>query len=115
MSYVPYSNATGSLMYLMVCTILDLAYSSSLVSRYIENLGKIHWEATKWVFRYLVGTKNRELLYKPHNDFKLRIRGLVDVDFVGDPDKRRSLTGFAFTLGENLISWKLNLQSVVAL
>ncbi|KAA0036776.1 Retrovirus-related Pol polyprotein from transposon TNT 1-94 [Cucumis melo var. makuwa] len=39
----------------------------------------------------------------------------MDADFAGDPDKRKSLTGFAFTLGENLISWKSNLQSVVAL
>ncbi|TYK28825.1 putative retroelement pol polyprotein [Cucumis melo var. makuwa] len=33
MSYVPYSNATGNLMYLIVCTRPDLAHSSSLVSR----------------------------------------------------------------------------------
>ncbi|KAA0033501.1 Retrovirus-related Pol polyprotein from transposon TNT 1-94 [Cucumis melo var. makuwa] len=71
MSYVPYSNAIGSLMYLMVCTRPDLAHSSSLVSWYIENPGKIHWEATKWVFRYLVGTENRGLLYKPPKDSKL--------------------------------------------
>ncbi|KAA0051442.1 Retrovirus-related Pol polyprotein from transposon TNT 1-94 [Cucumis melo var. makuwa] len=104
MSYVPYSNATGSLMYLMVCTRPDLAHSSSLVSRYMGNPDKIHWEATKWVFTYLVGTENRGLLYKPPKDSKLRVRGFVDVDFAGDPDKRRSLTGFAFTLEENLIS-----------
>ncbi|KAL0551468.1 hypothetical protein IC582_010556 [Cucumis melo] len=104
MSYVPYSNATGSLMYLMVCTRPDLAHSSSLVSRYMGNSGKIHWEATKWVFRYLVGTENRGLLYKSPNDSKLRVRGFMDTDFAGDPDKRRSLTGVAFTLGENLIS-----------
>ena len=115
MSYVPYSNATGSLMYLMVCTRPDLAHSSSLVSRHMGNPGKIHWEATKWVFRYLVGTENRGLLYKSPNDSKLRVRGFMDTDFAGDPDKRRSLIGFAFTLGENLISWKSNLQSVVAL
>ena len=39
----------------------------------------------------------------------------MDADFAGDPDKRKSLTGFAFTLGEDLISWKSNLQLVVAL
>ncbi|KAL0546873.1 hypothetical protein IC582_016791 [Cucumis melo] len=115
MSYISYSNATGSLMYLMVCTRPNLAHSSSLVSRYMGNPGKIHWEATKWVFRYLVGTKNRGFLYKPPNDFKLRVRGFMDANFAGDSNKRRSLTGFVFTLGENLISWKSNLQSVVAL
>ena len=66
-------------------------------------------------FRYLVGTKNKGLLYKPPNDSKLQVRDFVDADFAGDPDKRKSLTGFAFTLGEDLISWKSNLQLVVAL
>ena len=74
------------------------------------NPEKIRWEATKWIFRYLVETKNRGLLYKPPNDSKLQVRGFLDADFAGDPDKRRSLTGFAFTLGENLISWKSTLQ-----
>ncbi|KAL0549643.1 hypothetical protein IC582_014130 [Cucumis melo] len=115
MSYVPYYNATGSLMYLMVCTRPDLAHSSILVSQYMGNPGKIHWEATKWVFRYLVGIESKGLLYKPPNGSKLRVSGFVDADFAGDPHKRRSLTGFAFTLGESLISWKSNLQSVVSI
>ena len=50
MSNVPYTNAIGSLMYLMVCTRPDLAYNSSLVTRYMENPGRNLWEATKWVF-----------------------------------------------------------------
>ncbi|KAA0046197.1 retrovirus-related Pol polyprotein from transposon TNT 1-94 [Cucumis melo var. makuwa] len=50
MSNVPYTNAIGSLMYLMVCTRPDLAYNSSLVTRYMGNPGRNLWEATKWVF-----------------------------------------------------------------
>ena len=38
MSEVPYANAVGSLMYAMVCTRPDLAYSVSLVSKFMENL-----------------------------------------------------------------------------
>lgn len=34
---VPYSKATGSLMYLMMCTRPDLAYCSNLISRYMGN------------------------------------------------------------------------------
>ena len=115
MANVPYSNATESLMYLMVCTRPDLAYNSSLVSHSMGNPRKNHWEATKWVFRYLVGTTNRGLLYSTLNDLKLLLKGYVDADFAGDNDKRRSLTDFSFMLGGNLISWKSNLLSVVAL
>ena len=91
-------------MYLMVCTRPDLAYNSSLVSRYMGNLGRNHWEATKWVFRYLVGTINRGLLYAAPDEPKVLLKGYVDADFAGDCDKRRSLTGFSFSLRGNLIS-----------
>lgn len=63
MRKVPYSNAVGSLMYSMVCTKPDLAYSVSIVSRFMSNLGKDHWEALKWVLRYLKGTSEVGLLY----------------------------------------------------
>ena len=41
--------------------------------------------------------------------------GYVDSDYAGDLDKRRSLTGYAFTLGGSAVSWKASLQLVVAL
>nr|GEY88863.1 retrovirus-related Pol polyprotein from transposon TNT 1-94 [Tanacetum cinerariifolium] len=39
MSKVRYANAVGSLMYLMVCTRPDIAYTVSIVSRYLANPG----------------------------------------------------------------------------
>jgi hypothetical protein len=50
---VPYSSVVGSLMYAMVCSHLDLSYAMSLVSRYMANPGKEHWDAVKWIFMYL--------------------------------------------------------------
>ncbi|KAG8474857.1 hypothetical protein CXB51_031589 [Gossypium anomalum] len=41
--------------------------------------------------------------------------GYVDADFVGDLDRRRSLTGYVFTIGGCAISWKATLQTTVAL
>ena len=43
------------------------------------------------------------------------IVGYVDSDYAGDLDKRRSLTGYVFTLCGSVISWKATLQSTVAL
>ena len=40
--------------------------------------------------------------------------GYVDSDFAADLDKRRSLTGYVFTLGGCAVSWRATLQSVVA-
>ncbi|CAN0888961.1 Retrovirus-related Pol polyprotein from transposon TNT 1-94, partial [Linum grandiflorum] len=53
MSSIPYSSAVGSLMYAMVCTRPDIAHAVGLVSRFLSNPGKTHWEAVKWIFRYL--------------------------------------------------------------
>ena len=53
MTKVPYSNAVSSLMYAMICSTPDLSYAMCLVSRYMANPGKEHWNAVKWIFRYL--------------------------------------------------------------
>ena len=45
----------------------------------------------------------------------LGVVGYCDSDFAGDYDKRRSLSGYIFTVGGNVVSWKSNLQHVVAL
>jgi len=39
----------------------------------------------------------------------------VDSDYAGDLDRRRSLSGYIFTLCNSVISWKATLQSIVAL
>ena len=45
MERVPYRSAVGSLMYLMVCTRPDIASAIGLVSRFLENPGKLHSKA----------------------------------------------------------------------
>ncbi|GKD09904.1 hypothetical protein Tco_1189589, partial [Tanacetum coccineum] len=47
MSKVPYANAVGSLMYLMVCTRPDIAYAVSIVSRYLANPGFVDSDYAK--------------------------------------------------------------------
>ncbi|XP_070053941.1 uncharacterized protein [Nicotiana tomentosiformis] len=55
MARIPYSSAVRSLMYAMVCTRPDIAYAVGIVSRFLENSGKEHWEEVKWILRYLRG------------------------------------------------------------
>ena len=40
MSKVPYSNVVGSLMYVMVCTRLDISHAIGVVSKYVHDPGK---------------------------------------------------------------------------
>jgi hypothetical protein len=111
MSRVPYSSAVGSLMYAMVCSRPDLSYAMSLVSRYLADPGKEHWRAVQWIFRYLRGTSKACLKFGKTGE---GLVGYVDSDFAADLDKRRSLTGYVFTVGGCAVSWKATLQSVVA-
>ena len=55
MSKIPYDSVVGSLMYVMVCTRPYISYSVGVVSRFLANPGKQHWQAVKWIFRYLKG------------------------------------------------------------
>ncbi|PHU03459.1 Indole-3-acetaldehyde oxidase [Capsicum chinense] len=63
MALVPYASAVGSRMYAIVCTKPDIAYVVGVVSRYMENPGKEHWEAVKWFLRYLRGTSCTSLCF----------------------------------------------------
>jgi len=63
-SRVLYSNAMGSLMYVMICTRPNLAYAVSIVSRFMSNPRKQYCEAVKWVLRYLRGTARLDLVFQ---------------------------------------------------
>ncbi|KAE8692022.1 hypothetical protein F3Y22_tig00110863pilonHSYRG00024 [Hibiscus syriacus] len=114
MSKVPYSNPVGCLMYAMICTRPDLAHAVSQVCKYMSKPGKQHWEAVKWIFRYLKGTVGHGIVFGSQRDNPLVV-GYVDSDYAGDLDNRRSTTWYVFTLGEGPICWKSTIQSVVAL
>ena len=43
------------------------------------------------------------------------LQGYVDADYAGDLDQRKSTMGFVFTVTEYVISWKAELQDIVAL
>ena len=104
MSRVPYVSVVGSIMYAMVCTRPDISNAVSVVSRYMDNPGKAHWQAVKWILRYLRGTTDVGIIYDRSNNTSGSVIGYVDSDFVGDLDRRRSLAGYIFTLASGAIS-----------
>ena len=58
MNNIPYREAVGSLIYLMIGSRLDIAYSVSNVSRYMEKPSIEHWNAVKQIFRYIKGSSD---------------------------------------------------------
>uniref|UniRef100_A0A2N9HLW0 Integrase catalytic domain-containing protein n=1 Tax=Fagus sylvatica TaxID=28930 RepID=A0A2N9HLW0_FAGSY len=112
MESIPYSSAVGSLMYAMVCTWPDIAHAVGVVSRFMVNPSKEHWEAVKWIFRYLRGSSKLCLSF---GSSKPVLEGYTDADMVGDLDGRKSTSGFLFTFAWGAVSWQSKLQKCVAL
>ena len=113
MDKIPYSSAVGSLMYAMIGSRPDLGYAICLISRYMAQPGRGHWEAVKWVFKYLTGALDISLTFTKQDQFD--IVGYSDSDYSADLDGRRSVSAYVFQVGGNTVSWRSTLQSVVAL
>jgi hypothetical protein len=50
-----------------VCDVLHktiFAHAVGVVRRYIKNPGKVHWEAVKWILKYLRGTTTHALYFR---------------------------------------------------
>jgi hypothetical protein len=101
MSKVSYSSVVGSLMYAMVCSHPNLSHAMIVVSRYMINPGREHWKVVQWILKYLCGSSNACLYFGKSGD------GLFDyvyLDYVGDLDRRSSLSGYVFTVGGCAVS-----------
>ncbi|GJY59608.1 hypothetical protein Tco_0459500 [Tanacetum coccineum] len=112
MDRVPYASAVGSLMYVMVCTRLDLAHAIGVVSRFLSNPGKKHWEAVKWIFRYLRGTSKLGITF---GNGKPMLVGFTDSDMARNKDNMKSTSGYLMTFAGGAVSWQSRLQKCVAL
>ena len=115
-----YREVVGSLQYLSVWTRPDITFSVSELSRFMHSPGDTHMTAAKRVLRYLRGTKALGLKYKANTKGQKLLppsTGPVwcDADWAGDPDTRRSTTGFVAKMGHNTIEWKTRRQPTVAL
>jgi len=111
MRRVPYREAIGSLMYCAVATRPDIAFSVSLLSQFIENPGKVHWEAVKRVFRYLAGTRDWKLVYGSNSK---GLEGFTDADSASQ-EHRHAISGYAFLIDGGAVSWSSKKQELVTL
>jgi len=73
MDTIPYASGVGSIMYGMVCSRPDLAHVVSIVSKFMVDLGQVHWEASKWLF----GSLKPGLKYKKAAQGGDTIRGML--------------------------------------
>ena len=65
--------------------------------QYMENPGREHWNAVKWIFRYLKGTTEHEILFLRQSGTNL-VEWYMDANYAGEVDDRRFTIGYVFTL-----------------
>ena len=73
-----------------------------VVSRYMANPGKEHWEAVKWLLRYLRGKSSTSLCF---GKGKVTLQGFVDADLGGYVDLSKSTSGYIYTIGGTRVCW----------
>ncbi|GJV24471.1 putative RNA-directed DNA polymerase [Tanacetum coccineum] len=93
MAKVPYASAVGSVIFM-------------------SNPGREHWEAIKWLLRYLKGTSKATLCFSRK---EVVLEGFSDSDSEGCLDPSKSTTGYVFTVGATTVSWMSRIQKGVAM
>ncbi|CAI7838343.1 unnamed protein product [Closterium sp. NIES-53] len=109
----PYPELVGCLVYVMTCTRPDLAYSLSLLARYVapSRHQKVHWDAAKRVLRYLCSTSGMGLVLGEQGSVVLT--GHSDASWADDQAIERSSQGYTFSLGSGSVSWRSTRSSSV--
>ncbi|CAI7804241.1 unnamed protein product [Closterium sp. NIES-53] len=109
----PYPELVGFLMYLMTCTLPDLAYPLCLLARYVApgRHRKVHWDAAKRVLCYLCSTSGMGLVLGGWGPVVLT--GHADASVFDDLATQRSSQGYTFSLGSGSVSWQSTRSSSV--
>ena len=107
-----YQGMTGSLVFSMVETRPDIAFATSVTSRYAKNSSHLHIEAVKTELKYLKGSKDQGIVY---GEGTIDIEGYSDSDWAGDKESRKSTSGYIFMLNGGPVSWCSKRQATVAL
>ena len=86
-----YRRLVEKLNYLTV-THSDIAYSISVLSRYMSSLIVSHWATVKHILYYLKEAPGRGILYKKHGYTKIEC--FSDANWAGSKEDRRSTSGY---------------------
>lgn len=78
MTRLPNAQTVRCLVYGMVYTRPNISQAVNVVSKYIYNPSKEHWNEVKWVLRYLKGAIRYEILYFYNN---YNVVSFVDSDY----------------------------------
>ena len=108
-----YQQLISTLLYAALGTRPDIAFAVTQLSQFNSDPAEEHLRYTKYVLRYLKGTKSLWICYDGSSNAGLI--GYSDSDWGQNKDDRHSTSGQVFTLANSTISWASQHQKTVAL
>jgi hypothetical protein len=76
----------------------------------MSNPGDNHWHALERVLRYLKGTMSFGIHYSRH---PVVLEGYSDTNWISDIDQIYATSGYVFTLGGGIVSWRSSKQTIL--
>jgi hypothetical protein len=116
-----YCRVIGQMNYLEKCSRLDISCAVHLEARFVSNPRLQHGKALKWLGRYLVGSREKGMVYSLSNQ---SFDVYLDASFTGDwdqenaewdPDNAMSRTGYVILYASCPVIWASKLQTEIAL
>ncbi|GLT39324.1 hypothetical protein SLA2020_135220 [Shorea laevis] len=106
-----YRRLVGRLLYLTI-TRPDICYSVGILTQFMQNPRKDHFEAAMRVLRYIKSSPGQGIMLS--STHRPQLTAYCDADWAGCPMTRRSTTGYFICLGNSPISWKSKKQVTVS-
>jgi hypothetical protein len=126
MAKVPYRQAVGCVMHLMLHTRPDIAYAIGVLARFMSYPAPHHWKAMQRLLQYIHTTREYVFMIGGHMHADAFFPwSCCDADYGGETDRRRSTSGLMVGLGSPLschrdnlayalIVWCSCLQAIIA-
>jgi hypothetical protein len=132
-AHAAYRSIIGGLLYAANQTRIDISYTVGVLCRFLSTPRRIHLNAAKHLLKYLSGTKDYCLSFKPNatvvistattkadtttntTTIKTAISAYCDSSWANDLSDRKSTTGVVVKLFGNTVCWLSKKQSTVAL
>ena len=109
---VPYSEAIGCVLWLVVISHPNVVFAIEILLQFIQNPGLVNWEALKQVIVYLGSMKDLWLTIGRKSQ-KL-VEGFCDTDWATQKHWHLIL-GYSYHLGQGAVIWSSKKQQIIAL
>lgn len=108
--YTHYGQLIGKLTYLTM-TWLDISFTVSILSQFMNTLRHYNQEAAYRILRYLKSYLGNRFTYKKSGYYQLST--FIDADWLGSYEDRYSTTGYSIFLDGNLVIQKSKKQNTI--